>query len=312
MKLSNMRIELLLSLMIFCVLSCYAQEPTPQPIPVPISHPNGTIWCEYVNMTSTVPGSVEQPTWWMEYFMFVAPYTGNIGFKVYPGVITDAHTNLIVAPEYCPVFLDCGYYVCDYVQGPASLVLAAEENEVYIVFAHISGGNYTIITCDGTCGEVCPGDCNIVLQQGMCDLSSKTCVCATGWEGDDCGTKAPPPGNHTAPITPHKKVPFGSTVVFYSVVTGLPAVLLITAITATLLYLNYRDKIAKKKRPSSLIIPSPVASTGEGDYGSVNYGTARANGTTHHTSDHDVFEEHEGSPFYGPGHRNGFRRIGSS
>lgn len=245
-------------------LTCNAQSD--------VTPPTG-VWCDAVPLGTTVPFAVVQPLWWKEYYVFNATVNGTIGFKLYAGMRTDEYFTVIVGVNYCTNILESVNYTSVYSRGTAEVLMNVDEGSAYVIFAHLPGANYTVIGCNGTCPKVCPNDCTNF--QGVCDVPSKTCICNTGWTGDNCSIVYTNTTNGTTPEVRHHKIPFGSTPVFITVVAGLPTAVFITAVSVFFLYISYRKKEKKlkkkKKEKEPLIIPPNIPYT-NGSNGHRNYG----------------------------------------
>jgi len=252
-------------------------------VPCDAQNPPTDVWCEYQQLPLDLPFVEYQPIWWMEYFMFNATKNQTLGFKVYPGLESDAYLQLIVGTNYCPVFNDSANNPNAYAHGTAEIVMEVMEGNSYVLFAHMSGSNYTIMGCEGPCPMACPNDCTNF--QGICDVANGSCNCLPGWVSDNCSVVYVSP-NSTAP-QPKRKIPFGNEAVFLTVVAGVPTALVITAITVGIIYKLYRDKekqLQKQKETRPLIIPTPVYGGGIGGGGGENgsyrrppsYGTNRS------------------------------------
>jgi hypothetical protein len=223
--------------------------------------PPTDVWCDYVYLNDSVPFQQSQPIWWKEYYLFNATKNQTVGFKVYASVLTDAHITFMIDSNTCPMFgTNLSRIPNDYGLGTANLTFEAEAGNTYVAFVHMSGGSYTLIGCEGPCGEMCPDDCTNF--QGYCDIPTGKCICRPMYEGPNCNISVP--DNSTNGTTPTgKKVPFGSEAVFYSVVAGLPSVVVVTVISVIFIYVNYQKRKNSYQRRKPLLIDdqSPTPNT---------------------------------------------------
>jgi hypothetical protein len=185
-----------------------------------------------VQLPPAVPFNATQPFWWSEYFLFNATFNQTINFKLYAGMFSDAHLSLFVGTDFCPVWVTWNAPSA-YGYGTASVIIKAVEGHAYVVFGHMSGGNYTIFACENECPEKCPNDCTNF--NGLCNLTDGSCLCRSGFSGVDCSI-----GSNVT----HPKVPFGNIKVFYSVVAGLPTVFAIAIATVVVVGITNRKKKA--------------------------------------------------------------------
>jgi len=252
----------------------------------PCCSPPTNVWCDYQQLPSTLPFVVTQQNWWNEYFLFSATQNATIGFKLYAGMASSEYFTMIIGTNYCPTFSDIQKNITNaWSYGTASLVIEVIEGNSYVVYGHMSGNNYTLMGCDGPCPEACPNDCTNF--QGVCNATIGSCFCNEGWTGDNCSIvyTNTTTTNGTSPI-PHHKIPFGSEVVFISIVAGLPTALLITVVSGCFIYLTYRKKEKKlklKEEKQPLITPPYSPSNNDNNNNNNSNGI---NGYHHHHHNH--------------------------
>lgn len=223
-------------------------------------------WCETVQLPSDVPFIFPQTSWWNEYYMFNASQDMTVTFKVYTQMPSSEHMRAYVGTNVCPVFTEWASMPNDFGNQTASVTVAMSAQSFYVLFAHMSGSNYSIVVCEGdTCPEICPNDCTSGLN-GICDLYNGTCNCVNGFVGDDCSqVPLPPPPPHV------HKYPFGSETLFLIVVAGIPVILAVAIGTIAIVFLasRKRKEQAKKTHKQPLLYAH-------------NYGTASAPPVAHH------------------------------
>jgi len=181
--------------------------------------------CAPVTVPSTLPFVVSQSNWWDEYYLFHATANTTGYFKVYTGLATESHIEFMINANSCPYFCNDikNFTATNYGFGTANISIPLIDGNSYYIFVHVSGANYSLLGCNGPCAEYCPNDCTNF--NGVCNVKTGTCMCRPEWVGNDCSLAA---SNHTAP--PKKKQPFGSYTLFYAVVAGLPAFVLLSII----------------------------------------------------------------------------------
>jgi len=218
--------------------------------------PPSNVWCQYVVLPQTVPFSIPQPIWWQEYFLFNPIVNQTVEFKIYAGIQSDAHISMLVGTNYCPVFIDAKSDPHDYEYGTTNITVDVVVGNSYLVFAHMSGGNYTVVGCAGACPEYCPNDCS--RGNGVCNLNSSQCVCADTWTGNNCSlpvTNTTHNNGTSNGTVIHKKVPFGNLKIFYSVVIVVPTIVVLSLVIGVALFAMHKRNAARKK---SLPVRQPL------------------------------------------------------
>jgi len=255
-----MMIVFKLALLLAVLLLSLARAESPDP-PGGWNPPSGKIWCEFAQLPETLPFKFTQPIWWMEYFLYNATQNQTIEFKIYAGIQSDAYISMLIGTHYCPVLLNSApapgqNFSCPnaYTYGVANITINVTEGTQYVVFAHMSGGNYTVVACEDACSNFCPNDCNG--YNGYCNVNTSKCICKPLWEGDDCSQLV---ANTTH--TPKKKVPFGSVQVFYTFVVAIPSIIVISGVIGVALYAHHKRSAARKQKlpvNQPLLIDDPV------------------------------------------------------
>eukprot|EP00026_Physarum_polycephalum_P014558 Phypoly_transcript_15087.p1 GENE.Phypoly_transcript_15087~~Phypoly_transcript_15087.p1 ORF type:complete len:198 (+),score=30.78 Phypoly_transcript_15087:301-894(+) len=156
---------------------------------------------------------------------------------------TAAHIEFMINNGSCPYFYKniSTFIDTNFGYGTATVSANVEAGTMYYIFVHNSGSNFSLVGCDGPCDEYCPNDCTD--YNGVCDLTTHQCTCRTGWIGKDCSLSS---ANQTTPT--HHKEPFGSWPLFYAVVAGLPAFVVIALVFLIVSYLTVKKQREAQKR----------------------------------------------------------------